>query len=118
MKIVLADNQQLTAAGLSSFLRDRADFEISAHISISDDLIDTVKEVAPDLLIVDYNLNGFVTIQDLEKLTKEKPELNILVLSSDNDNANIMKVLQLGVKGYITKECSRDEVLMAIQSTS
>jgi two-component system, NarL family, invasion response regulator UvrY len=118
MKIVLADNQQLTAAGLSSFLQERPDFEIAAHVSLRSQLEEILREHSPDLLIVDYNLNGFVTIEDLEKLTKENPALNILILSSDNEKSSILKVLQLGVKGYVTKECSKDEVLMAIGSAS
>lgn len=118
MKIVLADNQQLTAAGLSSFLQDRPDLDLSEHISEPGKLSEAVENHHPDLLIVDYKLNGFITIDELEKLVKEKPELNVLILSSDNDKATIMRVLQLGVKGYVTKECSKDEVLMAIQSAA
>ena len=118
MKIILADNQQLTAAGLSSFLQDRPGIEIAAHVEEPNELIAAIQKHHPDLLIVDYNLPGFITINALEKLVKENPELNILILSSDNDKENIMRVLQLGVKGYVTKECSKDEVLMAIHSSA
>lgn len=118
MKIVLADNQQLTAAGLSSFLQDRPDFELAAHVSDSKTLTQAIDNHIPDILILDYNLNGFITIDDLEKLVRQKSALNVLILSSDNDKATIMRVLQLGVKGYVTKECSKEEVLSAIQSVS
>ena len=46
------------------------------------------------------------------------PKTNVLVLSSDNNKGSILDVLQLGVKGYITKECSLEEVGMAVQATS
>ena len=118
MKIILADNQQLTAAGLSSFLQDRPGIEIAAHVEEPNELSVAIQKHHPDLLIVDYNLPGFITINALEKLVKENPELNILILSSDNDKENIMRVVQLGVKGYVTKECSKDEVLMAIHSSA
>ncbi|HEY0740610.1 MAG TPA: response regulator transcription factor [Chryseosolibacter sp.] len=118
MKIVLADNQELTAAGLSSFLQDRPDFELAAHVSDAKTLTLAIENHIPDLLILDYNLNGFITVDDLEKLVRKRSALNVLILSSDNDKATIMRVLQLGVKGYVTKECSKDEVIAAIQSVS
>jgi DNA-binding NarL/FixJ family response regulator len=118
MKIVLADNQQLTAAGLSAIIQERSEFEIIGNVSERSHLEEVLHSLNPDLLIVDYNLHGFVTIDDLEKLTKNNPALNILILSSDSDKASILKVLQLGVKGYVTKECSKDEVLMAVGSAS
>ena len=46
------------------------------------------------------------------------PKTNVLILSSDNNKASILEVLQLGVKGYVTKECSLEEVGMAVQATA
>jgi DNA-binding NarL/FixJ family response regulator len=116
--ILLADNQPLTVAGLLSFLAERDDYLVSGQVYSQNELANKVAELKPDLLIVDYNIPGFITIDELEKLTKEVSNLNVLVISSDNDKGSITKVLQLGVKGYLTKACSKDEVLLAIQSTA
>jgi len=116
--ILLADNQPLTVAGLLSFLAERDDYLVAGQVYSQNELFNKVTELKPDLLIVDYNLPGFITINELERLTKEVSGLNILVISSDNDKGSITKVLQLGVKGYLTKACSKDEVLHAIQSTA
>jgi DNA-binding NarL/FixJ family response regulator len=116
--ILLADNQPLTIAGLLSFLAEREDYLVAGQVYSQNELFNKVTELKPDLLIVDYNLPGFITIEELERLTKEVSGLNILVISSDNDKGSITKVLQLGVKGYLTKACSKEEVLHAIQSTA
>lgn len=101
---------------MSIFLKDRPDLEVIDLVSERSRLVDSLKLHNPDLLIVDYNLDGFVTIDDLEELVKGNAAVNVLILSSDNDKVNIMRILQLGVKGFVTKECSKEEVLMAIQS--
>lgn len=116
--ILLADNQPLTVAGLLSFLAEREDYLVSGQVYSQNELLNKVTELKPDLLIIDYNIPGFITIDELERLTKEVSGLNILVISSDNDKGSITKVLQLGVKGYLTKACSKEEVLHAIQSTA
>jgi DNA-binding NarL/FixJ family response regulator len=117
LNILIADNQALTAEGLVSFLRDRPDMHVIAHVTESKDLVKSLEMNNPDLLIVDYNLPGFISPNELEDVIRQRPSTNILVISSDNNKSTILKVLQLGVKGYLTKECSKDEVMMAIQST-
>jgi DNA-binding NarL/FixJ family response regulator len=114
--ILIADSQPLTLAGLGSFLEGRTDMYIIDRIDHAKNLLTAVERHNPDLLIVDYNIPGFISVDDLERLTQHIPGLNVLILSSDNDKSTILKVLQLGVKGYLTKECSKDEVLMAIQA--
>jgi DNA-binding NarL/FixJ family response regulator len=114
--ILVADNQPLTLAGLISFLEGRTDMYIIDQVTHPKNLVTVVEQHNPDLLIVDYNIPGFVTADDLERLIQQIPGLNVLIISSDNDKSTILRVLQLGVKGYLTKECSKDEVLMAIQA--
>lgn len=118
MNILIADNQPLTVAGLLRFIQEKREIKVAGEVSSPEVLFGQVAEVKPDLLMVDYNLKDFISIHDLDKLIQQQPQLNVLVISSDNDKSSIRKVLQLGVKGYITKECDKDEVLQAIQTTA
>jgi two-component system invasion response regulator UvrY len=116
--VLLADIQPLTSAGIMHFLQDRADLKIVASVTTRDELSALLDKHAPHVLIADYNIPGFITIDDLKKIAKASPATNILIISSDNNKSAIKEVLQAGVKGYLTKECSKEEVMMAIQSTA
>src|SRR5690606_35845794 len=72
----------------------------------------------PTLFRSDYNIPGFITLATLEQVAREFPHLNILILSSDNNKATILRVLQLGIRGYLTKQCSKEEIWLAIQSAA
>lgn len=72
----------------------------------------------PDLPIVDYNMTGYVTITDLLTIREYSAETNVLIISDDGDKASIIQVLQAGVIGYLTKECSREEILMAVYAVA
>lgn len=117
-KILLADNQALTAAGMIHLLADREELEIVGNVAHREELLSLVKTHQPNLLITDYNLPGFITIEDLQDVARSASNPHILVVSSDDSKSSILEVLQLGVTGYLTKECSREEVIMAVQSTS
>ncbi len=116
ISILIADNQPLTVAGIHSFLAERDDLQIVGSVSSVQEVPGALEQYRPDVLIVDYNIPGFMAIQDLEKVMKQFPDINVVVVSSDDDTQAIKRVLALGVKGYLTKECSKQEVWLAIQS--
>ncbi|HEY3387779.1 MAG TPA: response regulator transcription factor, partial [Saprospiraceae bacterium] len=118
VRILLADNQPLIAAGLHHFLSTREDADIVGQVDKPDLLEEMLQKHRPDLLIADYNLPNFINKGHLQAVKEISPETHVLILSSDDNKSNILDILQLGVKGYVTKECSREEVLMAIQSTA
>lgn len=115
---LIADKQPLSVAGLTSFLTDKQDINVVGHVKRGEDLITMVEKFEPTLLIADYNFPGYIDLDDIRNAMASSSKTNVLILSSDNNKASILDVLQLGVKGYITKECSLEEVGMAIQSTA
>jgi two-component system invasion response regulator UvrY len=118
IRILLADKQPLTSAGLVHFLSSRQDATILDEVSEREHLEQMLNRHKPDLLITDYNLQGYITKDDLRSVKEISPATNVLVISADNNKGSILDVLQLGIKGYLTKECSREEIMMAIQSTA
>jgi DNA-binding NarL/FixJ family response regulator len=117
-KILLADNQPLTVAGLLHFLAGREDFSVVDRVPSADELGMLIAKHDPHLLIADYNIAGYISWNMLAETAAAYPNLNILIISDDNDKQVIHQVLKAGVKGYLTKECSREEVLLAIQATA
>jgi len=115
---VIADNQPLTVAGLERFLSEKQSIKVVGKVKKGEELVAVVEKFQPSLLIVDYNSPGYVALDDVRNAMASSSKTNVLILSSDNNKASILEALQLGVKGYITKECSLEEVGMAVQATS
>jgi len=118
ISILLADNQELTAAGLRYFLSGNTGLDIVDVVDNKSDLMALMPKLKPTLLIADYNLPGYITINDLKEASALSKDTHMLIVSSDNNKTSILDVLQLGIKGYLTKECSKEEVLHAIHSTA
>ncbi|HYI77288.1 MAG TPA: response regulator transcription factor [Chryseolinea sp.] len=115
---LIADSQPLTVAGLETFLSVKQGIKIVGKVSKGGDLIDLMEKLQPALLIVEYNIPGYISVDDIRNAMLTSTKTNVLILSSDNNKASILEALQLGVKGYVTKECSLEEVGMAVQSTA
>src|SRR5689334_22245724 len=116
--VLLADNQPLTAAGLMHFMAERSDLKIVDVVKNKDQFKKLLEEHQPRLLIADYNDQNYITIDDIKSVKEISPSTNVLVLSADDNKSSILEVLQVGVIGYLTKDCSREEIMMAIQSVS
>ncbi|MGE0771491.1 MAG: LuxR C-terminal-related transcriptional regulator [Cyclobacteriaceae bacterium] len=115
--ILIADKQALTLAGLKSIIAELEQFEIVHELLPDEELIDAVERHRPTLLIADYNLAEFISQQKLHELHRAHG-IKTLIITSDNNRNRIMQIARSGVLGFITKECSREEIIMAIQSTS
>ena len=116
--VVIADNQPLTVAGLELFLSEKQAIKVVGKVKRGEELVELVEKFQPSLLIVEYNSPGYVALDDIRNAMASSSKTNVLILSSDNNKTSILEVLQLGVKGYITKECSLEEVGMAVQATA
>jgi DNA-binding NarL/FixJ family response regulator len=118
IKVALADKQALTRVGLRSFIEEKTDLDLLEEVNSLQDLIETLKNHQPQVLLIDYNLRDFISIKDLREARKLSRNTRILVISSDNNKANIFEVLEIGVNGYVTKECSQQEIVGAIYATA
>lgn len=115
-KVLVADSQALVIAGLSQFLAELDNITVVGYPKDQAEFKKLVRDHTPDLIIVDYNLPEYLSLMDVEEGLKISPQSNILVISSDNNKSTILSSLQLGVKGFVTKNCSKDEIFMAINS--
>jgi len=118
IKVAIADKQALTRVGLKSFIDEKRDLTLLEDVSSMKELRVLLKNEQPNVLLVDYNLKDFLTINDLREVHNLSPTTKILVISSDSDRANIFEALEVGINGYVTKECSQQEIVGAIYATA
>lgn len=118
IKVALADKQALTKVGLRAFIEEKKDLLLFDDINSLQELRNVLRKEQPQVLLVDYNLRDFVSIQDLREVNKLSPGTRILVISSDSDKSTIFQVLEIGINGYVTKECSQQEIVAAIYATA
>lgn len=118
IKVVLADKHDLTSAGIKAFISERHDLTLIKSATTKNALLKSLKENKPDVLIADYNIQGFLTLNDLEEAKAVSSQTKLLIVSADNNRENINKVLESGINGYVTKECSKQEIVNAIYATA
>jgi DNA-binding NarL/FixJ family response regulator/two-component sensor histidine kinase len=117
-KLVLADSYDLIRQGMRSLLEAEPDFSVVGEAADGRQAIEAVKQLKPDVLIVDFalpELNGSeVTRQILEIL----PQTRVLMLSVYSGEAYVLESLKSGAMGYVLKHSNAGDLVQAVKEVS
>jgi DNA-binding NarL/FixJ family response regulator len=114
INILIADDHQLVRESWATLLNADDRFEVVASCGNVDEAIATALEKKPSIVLMDINIppsNGF---EATERLQKEAPDCKVIGVSMHSQPAYAKKMLQLGGRGYITKNSSKEEMFTAI----
>lgn len=114
IKVFLAEDQLLFAQGLNMALSLYPNIAIVGTEQNGLKVADAVKELNPDILLLDINMPGMDGINVAKQLHKEKYDLKIIVLSSYLSKEFVLQMLALGVKSYLHKNTDVEELVTAI----
>lgn len=118
IKIAMADDHVLFRKGLVGLLKPDQ-HELLFDVGSGKQFIETMlsdEAMTPDIAIMDINMkdmNGFETVAWLRD---NHPDIKILVVSEVNNDEDIVRMLKLGVKGYLTKFMEPEDLYAALQS--
>jgi two-component system, NarL family, nitrate/nitrite response regulator NarL len=117
IKLAIVDDHQIVIDGLKLLLRDKKRFEIVAEATKAKDMLELIKQAAPDVLITDIMMPGMDGFEFSLKIRTEFPHIKILALSMSEDGHMIAKMIeQVKINGYIPKASGREELINAIES--
>lgn len=114
IRIAIADSQYLTRKGLKQVLSQRQGYIVTSEVAQEEDLLKQMKTNAPDVLILDYNQPRHFDTSTVRRVKEVAPQVEILVISADEQKDRIYEVIESGVNCFITKECDEIEILDAI----
>ena len=116
IKVFIVDDHYMVIEGIRSLLQNETDIEWMGHATNAASCRAFINQQTPDVLLMDINLpdaNGI----DLCKEVKEKyPAINILGLSTFNQQSFIEKMLGNGASGYVVKNATQNELMEAIHT--
>lgn len=113
---MIADNHSLVREGLVHLLEYDGNFEVIAEASDGLDCLEKLKDVTPDVLLLDINMPEKTGIEVLQELRNNRSRVKVLILTVHNEIEYLMKAIEIGVDGYILKDTESSELKRAIIS--
>lgn len=98
-------------------VNEKEEFELSGVVDGADEVMKSVLVEHPDVLLMDYQSDDPILKSLLNQVVDSKAT-NVLIITNEDKKEHIKPLLDMGIKGIVTKKCSQSEILNAIESVS
>jgi DNA-binding NarL/FixJ family response regulator len=116
LRVVIVDDHEVLRAGTRQILETAADIVVVAEADDGDSALRMVKELMPDVVLVDIRLPGDSGIEVARQVSSSSPDTKVVILSAYDDATYLHAALAAGVAGYLLKTMPRDELINAVRA--
>lgn len=115
IKVVIADDQNLLRDMLKAMLNDDAEIEIVGCASNGHEAVDICEREKPDVVLLDIRMPIVGGIEGLRALKSKNPKLKVVMLTTFEDENNIIDSYKNGADGYILKDLKPQVLVMVVK---
>jgi DNA-binding NarL/FixJ family response regulator len=115
IRIVVADDHPVVREGLIAVLGTQPDFDVVGEAATGIEVLLRVRELQPDVVLLDLELPEMDGIEALRTLRDAKRGVRVLVFTAYDTDERILAAVRAGAQGYLLKGAPRDELFQAIR---
>ena len=118
INVLLTDDHELVRTGIRRLLEDTGQVEIVGEADCGEASLKLAQSLKPDVILMDVNMPGIGGVETCRRILQRNPKQKIIVLTVHNERTFPKRLLEIGAKGYLTKECGVDEMVKAIKQVN
>jgi len=115
IKVLLADDHSIVRAGLRRLIEESGDITVVAEAANGRDALRAVESALPDVAIIDLSMPGLDGLEVISRLHAAHPSLPLLVLTMHEEGQYVVRAVEAGAMGYITKQSAPEQLVNAIR---
>ncbi len=116
IKVLVVDDHPVVRRGLLICLTGKENLKIVGEAADGDEAIQKVRELDPDVVLMDIDMPHKDGLAVTEELHKTMPKVKVLVLSSHGQRDYVLRIIRAGARGYVLKDTPPDDLVRAIQA--
>ena len=118
IKVLLVDDHAMFRAGIKALLEAHGRVEVVGEASSGDEAVDRVRELKPDVVVMDLAMPGSNGLEATRRITALDLDTAVLVLTVHAEEEYLVPVVEAGASGYLTKTSADTDLLEAIKVVS
>lgn len=118
IRIFLIDDHFVVREGLKLIFETEDEYDVIGEAEGGMQALEKLKSCTPDVILLDLNMPDMSGIDVLKKFAQMNSEIPVLVLTTFDDHRYIKEAFELGAKGYLLKDATREEIKRSIDAAS
>ena len=111
IEIVVIDSREFMRGGYKCLIKKHNDFEVVGETGKSAPGIRLIRELNPDVIVINNNKHGISSIKTSQLIIDENPDARILLVSDAFSEEQVCLAVKAGVSGFLLEECIFNEQL-------
>jgi DNA-binding NarL/FixJ family response regulator len=118
VRVLIVDDHPLYRGGTQAALASRPGMEVVGAVGTAAEALRACRELAPDIVLLDINLPDRSGIEVAREMRSLMPDVGVIALSAYDDEAFILALAEVGVRGYLLKTATDGEIASAVQAVA
>ena len=118
IRILIADDHPVVREGLVGMLEGQSDFEVVGVADDGDMAVSLYRDLVPDVILMDLQMPCLDGVGAIQQIKSEAKAAHILVLTTYDSDADILRAIEAGATGYLLKDTPRDDLFRAIRAAA
>ena len=115
INILLADDHQILIDGIKAMLENETDLNVVGTASHGLQVLEMLKKFEVDVLLLDLQMPVMDGLETILHALKIKPDLKILILTTNDEGSIITSIFKKGAMGYLLKNTSKENLIAGIK---
>lgn len=118
IQILIVDDHPVVREGLAGMLTGQADMAVAGMAADGAEAVALDARLSPDVVLMDLRMPGLDGVGAIQAIKEQRPSANILVLTTYDSDADIVRAVEAGATGYLLKDTPREELFRAVRAAS
>lgn len=118
IRVLVTDDHPVVREGLAGMLAGQPDFDVVGMAEDGATAVIMHRALTPDVTLMDLRMPGLDGVGAIEAIKAQQPAAHILVLTTYDSDAEILRAIEAGATGYLLKDAPREELFRAIRAAA
>ena len=118
IRLLISDDHPVVRAGIVGMLSGEKDFEVLGEAEDGSEAVALADRLKPDVVLMDLRMPQMDGVEAISRIKERHPGMNILVLTTYESDADVLRALERGATGYMLKDAPREDLFEAIRATA
>jgi DNA-binding NarL/FixJ family response regulator len=118
IRVMVVDDHPVVRDGLRGMLAGQPDLELVGEAADGAEALALAARARPDVVLMDLRMPGLDGVGAITRLAAERPLVRVLVLTTYDTDADVVRAIEAGATGYLLKDAPREELFRAIRAAA